>query len=92
MKASRLADISLCSPDAGAISGAMSDIGIDDKFMKDLSETLQPGNSALFILVRKATPDKVLDQLKGFGGTVLKTSLTADKEAQLQAALEKVQS
>jgi uncharacterized membrane protein len=74
---------------AGAISGALSDIGINDKFMKELSETMQPGNSALFVLVREATPDKVLDQLKGFGGKVLKTSLSADEESKLREVLEK---
>ena len=74
---------------AGAISGALTDIGISNKFMKELSETFKPGSSALFVLVRKATPDKVLDQLKGFGGKVIRTSLTADKESDLQAALEK---
>ena len=75
---------------AGAVSGALSDIGVSNKFMKELSETFKPGSSALFVLVRKATPDKVLDQLKGFGGKVIKTSLTADKESDLQAALEKL--
>jgi len=75
---------------AGAISGALTDIGISNKFMKELSETFKPGSSALFVLVRKATPDKVLDQLKGFGGKVIRTSLTADKESDLQAALEKM--
>ena len=74
---------------AGAISGALSDIGIDDNFIKELGETIQPGNSALFVLVRKATPDKVLEQLKGFEGKVLKTSLTADEENELRAVLEK---
>ena len=73
----------------GAISGALSDIGIDDNFIKELGETIQPGNSALFVLVRKATPDKVLEQLKGFEGKVLKTSLTADEENELRAVLEK---
>jgi uncharacterized membrane protein len=74
---------------AGALSGKLSDIGIDDNFIKELSGTLQPGNSALFVLVRKATPDKVLEQLKGFEGKVLKTSLTADEENELRAVLEK---
>jgi uncharacterized membrane protein len=74
---------------AGAISGSLSDIGINDKFMKELGETLQPGTSALFVLVRKVTPDKVLEQLKGFDGKVLKTSLSADEESELRAALEK---
>ena len=72
---------------AGALSGKFSDIGIDDKFIKELGETITPGTSAIFVLVRKATPDKVLEALKGFGGTVLKTSLTADKEDTLKAAL-----
>ena len=74
---------------AGALSGKLRDIGISDEFMKELGETIHPGTSALFILVRKVTPDKVLDQLKGFKGKVLKTSLTADKEEALREVLEK---
>jgi uncharacterized membrane protein len=73
---------------AGALSGKLSDIGIDNNFMKELGETITPGTSALFVLVRKATPDKVLDRLKAFRGTVLKTSLTADKEEALKEVLE----
>src|SRR5215471_14689835 len=72
---------------AGAASGALTDVGVDDKFMKDLAATMQPGSSALFVLVRKATPDKVLDELAGTGGTVLKTSLSHEDEAKLQTAL-----
>lgn len=71
----------------GAISGALSDIGVDDDFMRDLGATLQPGTSALFILVRKVTPDKVLEQVSKYGGKVLRTSLSKDKEAQLQEVL-----
>ena len=74
---------------AGAISGKFSDIGIDDKFIKELGETITPETSALFVLVRKATPDKVLEALKGFGGKVLKTSLSADEEVELQRILGK---
>ena len=73
---------------AGAVSGALSDIGIDDKFMKELASTMKPGSSALFVLVRKATPDKVLEEVQGSGGKVLKTSLTHEKETKLQAALD----
>ena len=74
---------------AGALSGKLSDVGINDKFMKELGENFTPGSSALFVLVRKATPDKVLEQLKGFkGGKILKTSLTADKEETLRKVLE----
>jgi uncharacterized membrane protein len=72
---------------AGAVSGALTDVGIDDKFIKDLAATMQPGSSALFVLARKATPDKVLEEIKGTGGTVLQTSLSHDDEAKLQAAL-----
>lgn len=72
---------------AGAASGALSDIGVDDKFMKSLGETLQPRTSALFVLVRKVTPDKVLEEIAPYGGTVLRTSLTKDEEAQLQEVL-----
>ena len=71
----------------GAVSGALTDLGINDKFMKDLAETLKPGSSALFVLVQKATPDKVLEELAGTGGKVLKSSLSHDDEAKLQAAL-----
>jgi len=72
---------------AGAASGALTDVGINDQFMKDLAGTMTPGSSALFVLVRKATPDKVLEELQGSGGTVLKTSLSHEDEAKLQAAL-----
>jgi uncharacterized membrane protein len=73
---------------AGALSGKLADIGINDDFMKGLGETLTPNTSALFVLVRKATPDKVLEGLKGFKGKVLQTSLTKDKEDELRKVLE----
>ena len=72
---------------AGALSGKLADIGINDQFMKDLGETFKPGTSALFVLVRKATPDKVLEGLKKFKGTVIQTSLTKDKEEELRKVL-----
>ena len=72
---------------AGAISGALADVGIEDGFMKQLAQTLKAGTAALCVLVRRATPDKVLDEIKGFGGTVLKTSLSHEDETKLQAAL-----
>jgi uncharacterized membrane protein len=72
---------------SGAVAGALTDVGINDRFMKELAESLQPGHSALFVLVRKATPDKVLEALRGTGGTVLKTSLTHESEAKLREAL-----
>ena len=72
---------------AGAVSGALTDVGINDKFMKELADAMNPGSSALFVLVRKATPDKVLEEVKGTGGKILKTSLSHDDEARLEAAL-----
>jgi len=72
---------------AGAVSGALTDVGINDKFMKDLAAGMHSGSSALFVLVRKATPDRVLEELQGTGGKVLKTSLTHENETKLQAAL-----
>jgi uncharacterized membrane protein len=62
-------------------------VGINDGFMKELAGGLRPGTSALFVLVRKSTPDKVLEELKGTGGKVLKTSLTHENETKLQAGL-----
>jgi uncharacterized membrane protein len=72
---------------AGALSGKLADIGIDDRFMKDLSAILQPGSSALFVLIKQATTDKVLEKLKGFGGKILQTSLSKDDEKALQKTL-----
>lgn len=73
---------------AGAAAGALSDVGIDDNFMKQLAETLKPGSSVLFVLVRKSTPDRVLEELKGTGGKILQTSLSHDDQARIQAALD----
>jgi uncharacterized membrane protein len=72
---------------SGAIGGALSDVGINDKFMKDAAETLQSGNAALFLLIRKMTTDKVLAALQGEGGTVLRTSFDHTQEEALRAAL-----
>jgi len=75
----------------GAISGALTDIGIDDNFIREIGDTIEPGTSAIFILVKKSTPDKVLDELSKFEGKVLRTSLSKEDEAKLQAALTKDQ-
>lgn len=73
---------------AGAATGALSDIGIQDSFMKELASTFQPGTSLLFVLVKKATTDKVEERLRGMGGKVIKTSLTHEDEDKLQKALD----
>ena len=72
---------------AGAISGALTDVGINDALMKELAASLKPGSSALFALVRTASPDRVLDELKGTGGKILKSSLSHEDEARLQKAI-----
>jgi uncharacterized membrane protein len=72
---------------SGALAGTLTDVGINDNFMKDLSQTLQPGNAALFLLIHKMTTDKVLEDLQGVGGTVLRTSFDHTKENALREAL-----
>jgi len=72
---------------AGAIRGALTDVGISNNFMKEVASGFQEGTSALFVLVRKVTPDKVLAELEGSGGKILQTSLTHEEESKLQAAL-----
>jgi uncharacterized membrane protein len=71
----------------GAIAGRSVDYGISDSFMKELGERVQPGTSALFVLFRKATWEKVLDQIGRYGGTVMHSSLSPEVEARLQEAL-----
>ncbi len=71
----------------GAIDGALSDVGVNNKFMKDLANNFNNGSSALFVLVRDVTPDKALAELEGTGGKVLQTSLSHEQEERLQAAI-----
>jgi uncharacterized membrane protein len=71
----------------GAAAGAMTDYGIDDKFMKELSEKMPYGGAVLFVLVRQSTPDKVLPRVSQFGGEVVHTSLDSETEQVLQDAL-----
>jgi uncharacterized membrane protein len=74
----------------GALSSSASDYGIDDDFMRELGAHIAPDSSAIFILLRKMTADKVIPELSTFGGKLLRTSLSTDAEAQLQAALDGV--
>src|SRR6516164_1987415 len=76
---------------AGAVSGALRDVGIDDNFMKSLGETLKPGTAALCVLIRQMTPDKVVEELQKFGGTLIKTNLCHENEAKLRDALASAQ-
>ena len=72
---------------SGAIGGRLTDVGINDAFMKETASALQPGTAGLFLLIRKMTTDKVLADLKGVGGTVMKTSFDETKETALREAL-----
>ena len=71
----------------GALFGKLEKTGVDKAFQDQVRDMLKPGTSALFLVVEKVTPDKAIDALKQYGGTVLKTSLSEDTEAQLQAEL-----
>ncbi len=72
---------------AGGVSGALTEVGLNDKFIKELASTLKPDSSMLFVLVRNVVPDKVLAELAGTGGKVLKSSLSHEDQNKLQAAL-----
>lgn len=73
---------------AGAAGGALSDYGIEDDFMREIGERLQPGNAALFLLVAKSTPDKLIPKLAQHGGHVMQTSLSDEAEEHLREATE----
>src|SRR6266852_5177497 len=70
----------------GAVAGSMRDYGIDDNFIKEVGNAIQPGTSALFVLVQQVTVDKVVEQLRPFGGKIVRTSLSAENEAKLKDA------
>lgn len=77
---------------AGALSGYATDIGINDDFMREAGQNLQPGGGAVFVLLRKMTADKVLARLESLHqrGRVLQTSLSDTDEARLRAAFDQV--
>lgn len=78
---------------SGALAGSLSDYGIDDDLIGSIGETLQPNTSALFVLIRKVQPEKVLADITGAGfkGRVIRSSLSPDQEQRLQAALSRAQ-
>ena len=73
---------------AGGAAGALTDVGVDDKFMKDLGTKLEPGRAALILLVHRSTPDKVIPQVAPFGGEVIQSSLDDEAETALRHALD----
>ena len=70
----------------GAIAGKVTDIGIDDDFIKEVGATIQPGQSALFLLIEKWTEDKVLPELADYKPAILRTNLSTEAEAKLKVA------
>jgi uncharacterized membrane protein len=70
----------------GAISGKFSDIGIDDEFIKSVSESIEPGNSAVFLLVRDVQQERVMEEIEGYAPTVLRTNLSPEQEENLREA------
>ena len=72
---------------AGALAGSMSDVGIDDKFIKQVGESITPGTSALFLLVSGTVLDKVMDQTKDIKYEVLQTNLSEENEQKLREAI-----
>jgi uncharacterized membrane protein len=73
----------------GALSGSLANYGINDDFVKNLGKTIPPGSSALFVLIKSVTEDKVLREIEPYKPRVLKTSLSDEAEAKLRAALSK---
>jgi uncharacterized membrane protein len=71
----------------GAIFGKIEKSGINKQFQQQVRDMLQPGTSALFVVVEKVTPDKAVEALSQYGGTVLKSSLSKETEHELQEAL-----
>jgi uncharacterized membrane protein len=71
----------------GALMGKLTKSGIDKQFQEQVRGMVQPGTSALFLMLEKATPDKALEAMSKYGGTVLKTSLSKQDEKELQEAL-----
>jgi uncharacterized membrane protein len=71
----------------GALMGKLEKSGIDKEFQSQVRDMLQPGTSALFLVVEKVTPDKAVEALSKYGGTVLKSSLTHEAEQELQREL-----
>ena len=72
---------------SGALKGRLMDYGLNDEFIKSLGSTIEPGSSAVFLLVRKAVEDKIMPRLSHYEAKILKTSLSDEQEERLKAAL-----
>ncbi len=74
---------------AGAMGGDLANLGIDQRFINDVSQALEPGTSALFVMVGRADPQAVIEALRPFRGKVYYTALPAETEAELRRLLSK---
>lgn len=72
----------------GMLWGTLADYGINDQFIKEVGATLTPDSSALFVLLRRVSAEKVLPEVAKYNPKILRTSLTSEQEAKLRAALE----
>lgn len=72
----------------GGLIGAATDMGISRKFVKEVSDELQPGSSALFVIVRDADPSLALAALREYEGKVYHTTLDPEAEKQVRKALK----
>jgi uncharacterized membrane protein len=70
----------------GALSGSLADVGIDDGFIRSVRDNVTPGTSALFVMSSNAVADKVLDQFKTTGASLISTNLSNEQEARLREA------
>ena len=75
----------------GAAVGASTDVGVDDNFMRQVGEKLQPGTAAVFLLVRDVTADKVVPALAQYGGEIIQTSLSDEAEEHLRETVKAAQ-
>src|SRR4051812_23946442 len=72
---------------SGGLAGKVSDVGVNDKFMKELGAQMPPGGAALIALGRSDAPNRVVERVKPYGGHVIQTSLDDEAEARLRSAL-----
>ena len=68
----------------GALSGSMTDVGIDDAFIRRMRDEIQPGTSALFVLSSGAVVDKVKEAFEGQQMILVETNLSHDQEDKLR--------
>ena len=71
----------------GALAGSLADYGINDDLIREIAETLTPGTSALFLLVRKAQPEKVMAEFQDTKGRIIRSSLSPEDEEKLRSAI-----